>query len=343
MTTVAPPTLDVDEVRAALQPRAVLDFYGWKTKKSGDEFESAACPARPDHSRRAFLINSSSGRWRCFPCATKGDLFDFIAALEKLSVRTDFGAVLAKAAEIAGVGPSTLTSEERAQKRAEWHKRLRDAEQREREERRRRDEAAVPTSTKRWALLDKWNDRGAEYLRARGIDPAAVVPEVVRFDPRFDGAPSIALYSFTGEIHNVVVRRFPEEGEPKTRGIFECPALGTFISSTNDIEPNSDVFVVEGVFDAITARVAWPKGIVLGAHGGENIPEIVRRAALIVAKTASRMHIVSHQDKAGHKAAVAAGTIALDAGLSIRRGTLRIVRHPHKDLNDAWQRGWRPT
>lgn len=337
-------TVDIDEVRAALTTRAVLDFYGWTAKRSGDELESKACPQRSDHSRRAFVINANSGRWQCFPCATSGDLFDFIAAAERISTTSDFGAVLAKAAEIAGVGPSTLTVEEQRARRAEWQRRRQEAEAREREERRARDEAAVPTATAHWASLLPGHPRGREYLAERGVDAICTTPDfgdVIRFDPHHAGSPATPLYARDGAIRNVVARRVPELGEPKTPGLRDCPTAGTLVNAVCQIETSRDVVLTEGVMDSLTARLAWDAAIVLGAHGAGNLPKIARLAAPAVAAARTRMLVVPHRDRRGYETARAACAIAVEAGLSLRRGTLAIVSHGAKDLNDAWRGGWR--
>jgi hypothetical protein len=112
--------ISADDVRAALRTQAVLDHYAWKVKKSGSELESCACPERADHNRRSFVINAKTGRWQCFPCGTSGDLFDFIALVERLRMPADFSAVVEKAAEIAGVGASTMSDDERRAKREAW-------------------------------------------------------------------------------------------------------------------------------------------------------------------------------------------------------------------------------
>jgi DNA primase len=343
VNTSPPPRIELDDVRAALTTGAVLEHYGWKAKRSGSEFESSACPARADHSRRAFLINANSGRWQCFPCGTHGDLFDFIAANERLRIPADFTSVIAKAAEIAGVGASTMSDDERRRRREEWQSKQAEIESREREERRARDEAAVPKATAYWESLERVHERGLEYLRARGVDQVIQFPDVVRFDLADEGSPALALRRTTGEIHNVVTRRFPELGEPKTPGLYKCPSLGTFIHTTADIVAGRDVVLVEGVFDSITAVLAWPNNTVLGAHCGGNLPKIAVDVIPAVIKANVRLLIVPHQDKAGMREATAAGAIAINAGLSIRRGTLQIVKHPEKDLNDAWRGGWRPS
>lgn len=335
-------SIDLDEVRSALSTRAVLDFYGWSVKKSGDELESKACPQRSDHSRRAFVMNSNTGRWQCFPCGTAGDLFDFIAAAERLSTADDFPRVLAKAAEIAGVGPSTLTADEKRARRAEWQQRRREAEDREREERRARDAAAVPTATAHWASLLTGHPRGYAYLVERGVDEIVEIwSDTIRFDPHHAGSPALALYSRDGEIRNVVARRVPELGEPKTPGLPACPTAGTLINAVCQIEPTRDVVLTEGLMDSLTARLAWQSAIILGAHGAGNLPKIAKLAAPVIAAAKTRMLVVPHRDRRGYETALQACSLAVEAGLDPRRGSLVVVHHGAKDLNEAWRSGWR--
>lgn len=345
MTTTTPPSaIDADEVRAALRPKAVLDFYGWQVKRSSDEFESSSCPSRSDHSRRAFVINANSGRWQCFPCGTAGDMFDFIAAAEWMSMPGDFGQVLTKAAEIAGVGPSTLTAAERKAKRDEWRSRQIIAEKKERDDRRARDIAAVPIATAYWDTLLSDHARGIEYLRERNVDEVLTLcTDAVRFDPKHGGSPALALFSRDADIRNVVARRIPELGEPKTPGLPACPTAGTLINAVCQIERERDVVLTEGVVDSMTARIAWPHAIVLGAHGAGNLPKIARIAAPLAAKAKTRIVVVPHQDRRGFETAVDACRFAVEAGLQTRKGTLQIVQHGQKDLNDAWRLGWRPS
>lgn len=336
------PTIDLDEVRAALTPRLVLDFYGWKSRRESDELVSRACPVRSDHSREAFKINQASGRWQCFPCGTSGDLFDFIAAVERLTIPADFPAVLAKAADIAGVGESPITAEERRQRREEWQRRRREAEAREREERKARDAAAVPTATAHWDSLLPMHQRGYAYLGERGVDEIIEIwQDAIRFDPNHAGSPAIPLFARDGQIRNVVARRVPELGEPKTPGLRDCPTAGTLINAVCQVEAGRDVVLTEGVMDSLTARLAWHTAIVLGAHGAGNLPKIAKLAAPAVAEAGTRLLVVPHRDRRGHETALAACALAVQAGLSIRRGTLAIVRHGAKDLNEAWRGGWR--
>lgn len=329
--------IDITDVKAALRTRDVLEFYGWTFKKSGDEFESTACPSRSDHSRRALLINANSGRWRCFPCGTSGDLFHFIAEAERIS---DFPSVLAKAAEIAGVGPSPLSADERRARHEEWKRRALEEEERERREKLARDQAAIGIAARHWEQLSLNDERGRRYLASRHVDEVLEIDSCVRFDA--DGSPSIPLYNSKGEIHNVVSRRLPELGEPKTPGLYRCPSAGTLAHAVTDIESGRDVVLTEGVFDTLTARLAWHSAVILGAHAADNMPKVAQVAAPIIASKRCRLLVVAHRDAHGFRTAKAACEIAIGAGLSITRGSLAIANHPEKDINDAWTAGWRP-
>jgi hypothetical protein len=336
--------LDVEEVRRALTTHAVLDFYGWEAKGTRNDLESSACPARADHSRRALVISVRTGRWQCFPCSSSGDLFDFIAGVERLAIPADFGAVLTKAAAIAGVGPSELTAGERAARKLEWTREQARRREAERVARAARDAAALVTASAYWRSLPATHARGIEYLGARGVARALELGDI-RFDERHGGAPALALRTSGGQVRNVVVRRPPELGEPKTRGLYDCPTAGTLIGSIHSIEAvgTRDVTVVEGVVDAITATLAWPHDIVLGAHGACNLPAIAQLAAPATRRARRRMRIVPHADRVGFEAALEMIDHAHRAGLTLKDGSLEIVQLGAKDLNDAWQQGWRPA
>jgi len=331
--------IDLDAVRDALTARGVLDHYGWPYRRAGDEYESTACPDRADHSRRALLVNQRTGRWRCFPCATSGDLFDFVAAAERLAIDREFPAVLARAAQIAGVGPSTLSADERRQATAAARARRAAEAALAAQRKRDRDRAAVPIATGYWQTLEAEHRRGIAYLEERGIADAA---GLCRFDLHHQGSPAIPLRSSSGAIRNVVRRRLPELGEPKTPGLRDCPTSGTLLGSVSAITTGRDVIVCEGMADTLTAALAWPDAVVLGAHGAGNLPTVVRVSAPAIVRRGGRLLLVPHYDRAWRGAGGDAGRAALDAGLSLASGTLSIVKHGEKDLNDAWRMGWRP-
>lgn len=333
--------LDIEEVKHALTVSRVVEWYQLPTKRGGaHELESSSCPRRPDHPRRAFTINTATGRWRCFPCAISGDLLRLVAEFERLSDRTDFPAVLARAAEIAGVTPSDLPEEERRRRRDAWRKERQAIELAEQEARLQAERAAVPKATRYWQGLLTEHERGLEYLAERGLYDAA---DLVRYDRYYVGSPAIPLYTSGGQIRNVVRRCLPELGEPKTPGLKDCPTAGTLLGAVGDISSRRPAVATEGVADTITAALAWRGATVLGAHAACNLVDLVKVVATRCVAMATPLYLVPHNDRAGKEAAVEAGRLAVKAGLSPSAGSLVIVKHGEKDLNDAWRRGWRPT
>jgi len=334
-------TLDIEEIRHALTARRIVDFYQHTTHRSGrSELESSACPRRSDHPRRAFTINLETGQWRCFPCGIGGDPLRLVAEFEHLSDRDDFPAVLARAAEIAGVSASELPNDERAARREQWRRERLAAEKAERAKRAELEASAVPRATRYWASLVPAHRSGLEYLAMRGLEAAA---PLVRFDLHHGGSPAIPLHTSTGEIRNVVRRRLPELGEPKTPGLPQCPTAGTLLGKLNDVRRGRATIVTEGVADTITAALAWPDAVVLGAHGACNLPIVVSAAAPRCSAVGAQLFLVPHNDRAGREACTEAGRLAVELGLSLQAGTLAIVKHGAKDLNDAWRDGWRPA
>jgi hypothetical protein len=191
-----------------------------------------------------------------------------------------------------------------------------------------------------WSQLAAEHPRGRAYLAARGLADAA---PMVRYDLRHDGSPAIPLFTSDAQIRNVVRRRLPELGEPKTPGLYACPTAGTLLGAVSQIAAGRPVVVTEGVADTLTAAIAWPGAVVLGAHGADNLPAVVRVAAPRCASAEVPLLLVPHNDTAGYTAALAAAKLAVEAGLSARRGSLHVVKHRCKDLNDAWRAGWRPA
>jgi len=325
--------LQAEAVAADLQPTAVLEHYGLKFKKCGShEVESSACAQRNDHSRRALTMNLQTGRWQCFPCATSGDLFTFIALAERLHPRRDFPAVVQAAAKISGTTDSNAEAIERRRIERE------EADRIEQLERQRLAAEAIPKATRFWESLSSRSERGEEYLTQRGL-AALCGSQLVRFDA---GSPSVKLHDQHGSIRNVVRRRLPELGEPKTPGLQACPTAGSLIHSLAQIPPSGVVVVTEGVVDSMTAALAWPGAAVLGAHGAGNMAKLAHGAAAKAALVRARLLLVPHNDKAGYTAARDAAAAAFSVGLSVQAGTIEFVRHGAKDLNEAWCGGWRP-
>jgi hypothetical protein len=144
------------------------------------------------------------------------------------------------------------------------------------------------------------------------------------------------MYDDKGQVLNVELRRrFPQGDAAKTPVLYGCPVHGTFVNSLADVTHERIVVVVEGMTDALTARLAWPDVVVLGAHSAGMFATVVEAAAR---RQPARLFAVPDNDKAGRA--------ALDdarARADVLKIPLEVVEVGAKDLNQAWCDGWRPT
>ncbi len=113
------------------------------------------------------------------------------------------------------------------------------------------------------------------------------------------------------------------------------------VDAIDSITHDRNVVLVEGVMDALTARLAWPTATILGANGAGNLAKIVKAAITRIRVARTSLVLVPHDDEPGIRAMTAAGQIALAAGLQIDL-TLLVPSLPEPDLNAAWCTGWRP-
>lgn len=338
------PRLDVAEVRAALTADVArtLAGLGWDARKEGSQLVGKACPERADHSRACWKISPVTGQWRCMSCGTAGDLFNVVAAVHGLHLPRDFAAVLAAAAALVGVGPSVDDEASRA-RRAGYAAAAAAAAAQAIAVARARACAAIHKATAIWARCADRDARGEAYLASRGI---AWRPGLCRFDLRQHGSPAVPLLTSRGQIRNVVRRLTPEaladlpedDRDRKTPGLAACPTAGTLLFSVTQIVGGLPVLVTEGVADTLTAALAWPTGAILGAHGADNLPAIVRVAAPLCRARGAPMYIVPHDDAPGERVLRQAMELAEAAGIAPI-----VVRTGAKDLNDAWRNGWRPA
>jgi hypothetical protein len=351
-----------EEVLDKISVAQLLDAYGIRHRRGGGrhELEAKECPHRSDHGGLVLRFNETKKLWRCWSCNTSGDVFAFVAAMEGWDCKTEWARVLARTAEIAGVVPSIVAAEERArrlevlrQARAEREREAVAAAERE-------DAAAITRASTYWNALPFRHGLGEDYLERRGVAEVVQRTSRVRFDRRdapgcdgwsSDGAPSLAVHDLRGRgISGVVRRRLPALVERDPRGVKApsltgCRGSGTMAYALTEIERGHDVVVTEGIADTITALVAWPDAVVLGANGTGPLPVVIRASARHVARVRGRLLVVPHADERGQgEDAVAAGTMgALQAGLCPGYDLLVVELGGAKDLNEAWCAGWRPT
>jgi DNA primase len=79
--------VDFRLVKQTVSMQAVLDHYGinW-LRKNGDELRGR-CPIHKGEGERSFHVNTAKNAFQCFSCKARGNVLDFVAAMEKCSVR----------------------------------------------------------------------------------------------------------------------------------------------------------------------------------------------------------------------------------------------------------------
>lgn len=79
--------VDFKAIKSAVTLRKVLDRYkiNW-LRKSGDELRGR-CPIHEGEGQQSFHVNLAKNAFHCFSCKAHGNVLDFVAAMEKCSVR----------------------------------------------------------------------------------------------------------------------------------------------------------------------------------------------------------------------------------------------------------------
>ena len=79
--------VDFTEVKAAVSMAMILEHYeiNW-LRKSRDQLRGR-CPIHDGEGDRAFHVSLTKEAFNCFSCGAKGNVLDFVAAMEKCSVR----------------------------------------------------------------------------------------------------------------------------------------------------------------------------------------------------------------------------------------------------------------
>src|SRR5882672_10288138 len=101
--------VDFKAVKSAVSMQKLLDRYqiNW-LRKSGGELRGR-CPIHKGDGQDAFHVNLTKNAFNCFSCHARGNVLDFVAAMEQCSVR-DAGLKLKEWFAITGE-PTTVVRE----------------------------------------------------------------------------------------------------------------------------------------------------------------------------------------------------------------------------------------
>ncbi|MEZ4368995.1 MAG: hypothetical protein R2939_22350 [Kofleriaceae bacterium] len=349
---------DVADMRAellALGAPRLCEALGLPAHRSGGHLRSRRCPCR-DHRDPDFAINTDTLMWSCFGATCDRGHGDAIDLVGRCRGTTAFPDTLAEVADLVGWRPCDASDAERAQRRADAE-RLR----RERDDAAARQKSAERVEARRraaayWATLWLRDAAGGLYLRDRGIGDLVGRGAVVRIvrpgwrdrqgraafgSHASANAPAVLLRDLDGAPLSVTCRRAPEQvaadGGPKTPTMLGCPTDGTLVGSVVEVVAGSLVVVPEGVFDTLTACLAWPDAVVLGAAGAGRYAFVAMLAARRLREVGGGRLLVADADPCSQRAL--ADAIAKAREVGVERGGRWAGTC---DLNAAWCAGWRP-
>ena len=326
---------DSDDIREELRRGDIVAHYGWKMSAAGRWLRARECPSCGGGASEAFSIGAEG--YICHRCNARGDLIGLVALAEGLNVRRDFGLILERAAEIAGVEPEAvgLSAEERERRLWSRARERREAERKRSAEERARLERAARKASGIWEGLGRFHREGESYMRARGLGGLVGREDLIRFDRL--GTLRVPLYDKRGRIVNVPGRSLPgREPRPgqKIVNVFGCPTLGTFGRLGDVPKRSGDVLILEGIADYLSALVLWPHRASLGAHGAARLPHVAEWAAAQILDTDRALRFVPHADAAGMDARKKAARAAMDIGLPRSRVRALDISGRGGDLND---------
>jgi DNA primase len=275
--------VDFKAIKEAVTLGHVLERYGVKLKRSGKELRGR-CPIHQGDGPDSFHANTEKNAFHCFSCQAKGNVLDFVAAMEKCTVR-DAALRIQDWFEIGETGEHQL-----AQKPPT-------GSQPAREEAGERGEPNKPLPFRLKGI-----DYKHPYLAGRGIDPETAEYFGVGF---FSGKGSMSgriVIPIENEAGDLVAYagRSIDGSEPKYKLPAGFKKSQVLYNLARALEEGSDgtVVLVEGFFDCI--KVTQAEHACMALMG---CSMSVEQEAQLVAHF-RRVAIALDGDAAGRRAAV---------------------------------------
>src|ERR1700739_109249 len=79
--------VDFKAIKAAVTMEVILGRYGVNWLRKKDDDLRGRCPIHQGEGQSAFHVSLSKNAFHCFSCKARGNVLDFVAAMEKCSVR----------------------------------------------------------------------------------------------------------------------------------------------------------------------------------------------------------------------------------------------------------------
>ena len=261
--------VDFKEVKDRVTMQMLLDHYqiNW-LRKSGEELRGR-CPIHEGEGQRTFHVNLSKNAFYCFSCKAKGNVLDFTAAMEDVSVRD----AALKLAEWFGLGQAESRGGDTPEIPPRRQQRSQGATSKKAETVEEPEEAALIINPPLGFELRV--DPEHEYGRSRGFSKELLEQFGVGYclsKGMFSGRFVFPLHDVQGELVGYAGRSI-DDSEPKylfpsgEKSFHKRYLLWNFHREVKDMGPNAEVVVVEGFFDCLRVKeVGYPCVALLGSQ-----------------------------------------------------------------------------
>lgn len=238
--------VDFKAVKAAVSISQVLAHYdvNW-LKKQGDE-RRGKCPFESCRSEDGFHANTGKGAFQCFKCKRRGNVLDFVAAMEGCTVRD----AAVKLAEWFSVEASTASSENGSKQSAPGVEKTES-----------NGSGEVELVNKPLTFELKGVDASHAYLKTRGVSPELAAKFGCGFFPgkgSMSGRVVFPIHNGKGELV-AYAGRAVDGTEPKYKlpvGFHKSLELFNLHRTADESNKRRVVVVVEGFFDCLAVTAA---------------------------------------------------------------------------------------
>jgi len=254
--------VDFQAVKAAVTMRMALEHYGinW-LRKRGDELRGR-CPIHKGEGQNSFHASLNKGAFQCFSCSARGNVLDFVAAMEQCSIR-DAAVKLQEWFSI----PASNSQQGTKPKRAKAPEN--------------RAEAKAENQPLSFQL--KGIDCGYAYLTERGISKQTAEEFGVGFFPgkgSMSGRVVIPIHNERGELVAYAGRAI-DNSEPRYKlpaGFHKSLELFNLHRVMGEGASLGRIVVVEGFFDCMKMHQAGlPAVALMGCAMSEQQEELLAR------------------------------------------------------------------
>ncbi|AEM73571.1 CHC2 zinc finger domain-containing protein [Caldicellulosiruptor acetigenus] len=288
----------VKEIKNTLD---IVEYIGryLSLQKEGNSYK-AVCPFHADKNP-SFSIKPSEQFFHCFGCGVSGDIITFAMKYHNV----DFREAVKMLAEEIGLSIGSKQTEENAQKEKLSIDQI---------------IAYIETCHQYTSLTSCFTDRGIpnwlvnKYKLGFDVDKTAIVLPIFK-----DGQP--VLY----------INRFLNDSERK----YDVPKSATLIPFNLDIlrdDLQTNVFITEGIFDALTIEAAIGQPAI-ALNGCQNQKEFLQVLEQIKPK-GKKFYILFDNDEAGSKAAK---QLFDKMKNQYEVAICKWEAAPYKDINEFWQ------